>query len=112
MAHPERSLGEFRDGWQAIRHELQAGSAMQINAWSVAGLHCERARTEALRILRATPSVVVASDAHGPYRAPSLRLAVDALKGLAENSPCRLVSALPEALLARGLPVEPPALAA
>lgn len=104
VAHPERSLAASGTGWQTIQKEIQVGSAMQINAWSVAGLHGERARTEALRIMRATRSVAVSSDAHGPHRAPSLRLAVDVLMAHGHRNPRRLVSAIPRALLAEGLP--------
>ena len=39
VAHPERALGRARAGWQALEHELAAGSRLQINAWSVAGLY-------------------------------------------------------------------------
>lgn len=113
VAHPERSLAiGSRAGWHAIEHEIQAGSAMQVNAWSLAGLHGERARSEALRILRATRCVAVSSDAHGPHRAPSLQLAVDALAAIGERSPLRLVSAIPQKLLAEGLRAEPAPLAA
>lgn len=112
VAHPERSLASLSAGWKALEREIRAGSAMQINAWSVAGLHGERTRIEALRVLETTPRVAVASDAHGPHRAPSLRLAVDALTRLGHRNPARLVSAIPGALVAKGLPVEPVALAA
>lgn len=39
VAHPERSLTQSAGGWRAIEHELQAGSAMRLTAWSIAGLH-------------------------------------------------------------------------
>lgn len=112
VAHPERSLTQSAEGWRAIEHELQAGSAMQLTAWSIAGLHGERVRTEALRVIRATHRVVVSSDAHGPHRPPSLRLALDALGALGVPSPQRLVAGTPQALLIRGLPAGPAALAA
>jgi protein-tyrosine phosphatase len=112
VAHPERALAASRAGWHAIEHELRAGSAMQVNAWSVAGLNGARARTEALHVMRATRCVAVSSDAHGPGRAPSLRLAMDALAGLGERNPGRLTSAIPRKLLADGLPAGPVAVAA
>ena len=62
------------------------------------------ARAEALRILRAARRVVISSDAHGPHRAPSLRLAVDALTRLGHKDPQCLASTTPEALLTNGLP--------
>jgi protein-tyrosine phosphatase len=112
VAHPERSLANAQAGWRVIEREVTAGSAMQVNAWSVAGLHGERARMEALRVLRAAARVVVSSDAHGPHRVPSLRLAVDVLTRLGLNNPRRLMSTTPEALLTDGLPGAPAELAA
>ena len=104
VAHPERSLANVQAGWRSIEHEVQVGSAMQVNAWSVAGLHGERARIEALHILRVTRRVVISSDAHGPHRVPSLRLALDVLTRLGHKSPRGLVSAVPAGLLSNGLP--------
>jgi protein-tyrosine phosphatase len=112
VAHPERSLANAQAGWRVVEREIAAGSAMQVNAWSVAGLHGERARMEALRVLRAAARVVVSSDAHGPLRVPSLRLAVDVLTRLGLNNPRRLMSTTPEALLTDGLPRAPAELAA
>jgi protein-tyrosine phosphatase len=112
VAHPERSLANVQAGWRVIEREVAAGSAMQVNAWSVAGLHGERARMEALRILRVARRVVVSSDAHGPHRVPSLRLAFDVLTRLGHDNPVRLMSTTPEALLAKGLTEEPVELAA
>lgn len=104
VAHPERSLANVQAGWRVIEREVALGSAMQVNAWSVAGLHGERARIEALRILRVARRVAVSSDAHGPDRVPSLRLAVDVLTRLGHKNPQRLTSTTPEALLTNGLP--------
>ncbi|MGN6166648.1 MAG: CpsB/CapC family capsule biosynthesis tyrosine phosphatase, partial [Solirubrobacteraceae bacterium] len=100
VAHPERSLANAQSGWRVIEHEVQMGSAMQVNAWSVVGLNGERARIEALRILRVSRYVAVSSDAHGSHRVPSLRLAVDVLTRLGHESPRRLTSTIPQALLA------------
>ena len=102
-AHPERALSSARSGWQIIENEVRAGSALQLNAWSLAGLNGGRARAEALRLLHATRLVAVASDAHGPERPPSLRLALDTLAGLGEHDPQRFVAAVPSLLLERGL---------
>ena len=112
MAHPERAVARLATSWRAVEHELRAGSVMQINAWSLAGLHGEQARSAALRILRLARRVVVASDAHGIQRAPSLRLAVDVLNRLGHPSPARLVSAAPLALLTEGLAASPTSVAA
>jgi hypothetical protein len=63
-------------------------------------------------LLRAAPVAAVASDAHGPERSPSLRLALDTLTGLGLPSPRRFIAEVPQALLQRGLPARPGALAA
>jgi protein-tyrosine phosphatase len=103
VAHPERSLGGLESGWPLLERELRAGSGLQLNAWSLAGLNGERARSNALRLLHAAPRVAIASDAHGPERAPALRLALSALGGLGEADPLGFVSAAPRALLEQGL---------
>jgi protein-tyrosine phosphatase len=103
VAHPERSLGGAPSEWQMLEHEIQAGSAIQLTAWSLAGLHGERVRATAVRLLRATPRVAVASDAHGPERMPSLRLALDALTGLGVHDPRRFIAEVPASLLQLGL---------
>lgn len=112
VAHPERSLGGVERSWLLLERELRAGSALQLNAWSLAGLNGERARSNALRLLHAAPVVAVASDAHGPERAPALRLALGALGGLGEPNPLGFVAAVPRALLEQGLPVRSATLAA
>ena len=107
VAHPERAMvgSEARP---VLEHELAAGSALQLTAWSFAGLYGERVRTVALRLLRSAPRVVIASDAHGGARAPSLRLAVDALVAAGERNCERFVASGPRSLLEDGL-AQPPA---
>jgi protein-tyrosine phosphatase len=112
VAHPERSLGTPHSQWRLLQREIEEGSAIQLTAWSLAGLHGERARANAVRLLRDAPLVAVASDAHGPERVPSLRLALDALTGLGARDPRRLIAEIPQALIQRGLPPRSPALAA
>jgi len=103
VAHPERSLGGASFEWEMLEREIQAGSGIQLTAWSLAGLHGERVRTTAVRLLREAPLVAVASDAHGPERMPSLRLALDALTGLAVHQARRFMADVPATLLERGL---------
>ena len=103
VAHPERALGLGDAWWPAIEHELAAGSALQINAWSVAGLYGERMRSTALALLRRAPLAAVASDAHGGERMPALGLALDALAASGFGHPRRFVDAAPQGLLARGV---------
>jgi protein-tyrosine phosphatase len=112
VAHPERSLGGGQSERQLLEREIRAGSGVQLTAWSLAGLHGERARATAVRLLRAAPVVAVASDAHGPERAPSLRLALDALTGLGVANPRRFIAEVPRALLEGGLQPRSKALAA
>jgi protein-tyrosine phosphatase len=112
VAHPERALGRAELGWPVIEHELAAGSALQVNAWSVAGLYGERVRTVALGLLRRVPRAAVASDAHGAQRMPALRLALDALAGAGVGDPARFVDAVRYGLLERGLAARPDSLAA
>ena len=111
VAHPERALGLAEAGWRALEHELAAGSALQVNAWSVAGLYGERVRTTALGLLRA-PRAAVASDAHGGPRMPALALALEALAAAGVGDAPRFVSAAPYGLLERGLAARPDSLAA
>jgi tyrosine-protein phosphatase YwqE len=111
VAHPERSLVNLHAGWRVLEHELAAGSAIQLNAWSIAGVYGTQVRNHALRLLQLAPRVAVAADAHGPERMPSLQLALTALREMGERSPQRLVTAVPRALLEHG-PQAPVVLAA
>jgi protein-tyrosine phosphatase len=112
VAHPERALRWLERGWPVLEHELAAGSALQVNAWSVAGLYGERVRAIALRLVRTAPQVVIASDAHGGERMPALALGLDALAAAGVPDPERLADAGPRTLLEHGLAVGPRSLAA
>lgn len=112
VAHPERSLAAPQSQWRLLEREISAGAAIQLTAWSLAGLNGERARANAVRLLHAAPLVAVSSDAHGSERAPSLRLALDALTGLGIPNPQRFVAEVPKVLLEQGLPARSPAVAA
>ena len=95
----------------AAKASANRGSALQINAWSAAGLYGERVRATAVALLRRAPKAVVASDAHGGERMPALNMAIDALARAGIPDPTRLVSSEPYALLEHGL-AAPSALAA
>jgi protein-tyrosine phosphatase len=112
VAHPERALDGSDAGWEALEHELAAGSPLQINAWSVAGLYGERARNLALGLLERAPRAVIASDAHGGSRMPALWLALDSLAAAGIPEPIRFVAAAPKALLEHGMPARRDAVAA
>ena len=55
VAHPERAFRWSEAGWETLEHELAVGSALQINAWSVAGLYGEMVRANALWLLCTAP---------------------------------------------------------
>jgi protein-tyrosine phosphatase len=112
VAHPERALRWSDAGWETLEHELAAGSAVQINAWSVAGEYGEMVRATALWLLRTAPRAVIASDAHGGSRMPALGLALDALGAAGMADAERLVDAVPRGLLERGLGIGSDSLAA
>jgi protein-tyrosine phosphatase len=112
VAHPERALRWSDAGWETLEHELSAGSVVQINAWSVAGLYGELVRATALRLLRTAPRAVIASDAHGGPRMPALGMALDALAAARVPDPHQLIDAVPRGLLEQGLAVGSDSLAA
>jgi protein-tyrosine phosphatase len=112
VAHPERAFKDAEAGWRVIEHEIAAGSALQINAWSVAGQYGETVRATALELLQRAPTAVIASDAHGGKRMPALIAALAALTKAGVPDPVALVSSAPRALLEHGLAVAPDALAA
>ena len=81
IAHPERSAVRVdRRASRALRSELAAGSVAQVNAMSLTGRHGEEAHARRARVRGAgASSRIVASDAHGAARPPSLRPAWAAL---------------------------------
>jgi protein-tyrosine phosphatase len=103
VAHPERAMSTGEDGWRIVEHELAAGSALQINAWSVAGIYGERMRSTALKLLNRAARAVIASDAHGSSRMPALEMAIDSLAATGAADPSRFVDAGPRRLLEHGL---------
>ena len=48
IAHPERAAGLLEDGWRLLRQELEAGSRLQVNHWSLTGAHGAAAEEVAL----------------------------------------------------------------
>jgi protein-tyrosine phosphatase len=112
VAHPERAMSTGEAGWRVIEHELAAGSALQINAWSVAGLYGERMRSTAVTLLHRAARAVIASDAHGGPRMPALGTALEALAATGVPDPRRFVDAGPRWLLEHGLAARVDSLAA
>ena len=105
VAHPERAVGAYGPSDPGLRHELERGSLLQVNAWSLAGRHGGEAREIAERLLAAAPRVVVASDAHGGWRLPALDLGVRHARAAGMNADAaeRLVRATPRRLLEKGI---------
>jgi protein-tyrosine phosphatase len=102
VAHPERAAPTPATN-AVLEHELHAGSALQLTAWSFAGLYGEQVRTTALRLARSGPRVVIASDAHGTARMPAMALGVSSLAAAGDPDPRRFAEAVPHALLTGGL---------
>jgi protein-tyrosine phosphatase len=111
IAHPERARGS---AGAVLRYELDRGSLLQVNAWSLVGRHGPEAYEKAHELLRAGKVGLIASDAHGGRRQPALTLGVAACgqAGLGAHDAQRLASAVPHRLLERGLAVSPLAVAA
>lgn len=103
VAHPERAEATVQTT-DVLRHEMTAGSVLQLNCWSLAGLNGDRARQSGLRLLR-SPRVVIASDAHGPHRPPAMALGIDAARSAGYRLPERLAGSGPAGLLAHGLAI-------
>ena len=114
VAHPERALDRDQAGWRALEHELAAGSPLQVNAWSAAGLYGRRVRDIALSLLERAPRAVIASDAHGGERMPALGLALGALAsaGTPQARAMEFISDGPHSLLESGVGADRDALAA
>lgn len=114
VAHPERALGRSEAGWRAVEHELAAGSALQINAWSVGGRYGRRMQEIAMHLLGRAPRAVIASDAHGGHRMPAFGLALTALgeAGVGHADAIRFIADEPRSLLEFGVGAGRGALAA
>lgn len=106
VAHPERAADPDGMRWRALRHELANGSALQVNAWSLAGRHGLEAQTVARRLVREQRAEVIASDAHSVRRAPALLLGRDAatLAEVSRRDADCMIRTNPRRLLERGLP--------
>ena len=107
VAHPERAMKTGPGAHAALEHELAAGSAVQLTAWSFLGRYGRETERHAFRILSTAPRAVIASDAHGGDRLPSLAPAIEALRAAGVPEPERLGGELPRALLERGLALAP-----
>lgn len=113
LAHPERAAGVLDEGMRGLRRELAAGAVLQVNASSLLGRHGGAAREAGAELARRYP-VALASDAHGPWKPPSLTAGVRAALELGVPRPLasRAANSAPRALLRNGLAQPEPALAA
>jgi protein-tyrosine phosphatase len=113
LAHPERAAGVLDDGAPGLCRELAAGAVLQVNASSLLGVHGGAARDAGAEIARRYP-VALASDAHSPWKPPSLTEAIAAAIELGVPAPLahRMANSAPRALLRNGLALPEPALAA
>src|SRR2546423_15230085 len=75
IAHPERARGSAS---RVLRYELERGSLLQVNAWSLVGRHGPEAYEKAHEMLRSGKVGLIASDAPGGRRQPALTIAVAA----------------------------------
>jgi protein-tyrosine phosphatase len=106
LAHPERVAYADTDGLAELRLELDRGSVAQLNAQSLLGEHGADAKRAARAYVAQGLAGLVASDAHGPLRPPSLGAACSALldAGMGPGVAWRLTRDQPGRLLAAGLP--------
>jgi len=111
LAHPERTeqSGQTR---AALHHELAHGTALQLTAGSLTGANGEWVRELAFELLRSAPLALIASDAHGLHRMPALSKAIVSLSAAGVPNPRRFAAEIPRGLLAHGLAIGSPALAA
>jgi protein-tyrosine phosphatase len=111
IAHPERARSSSA---RVLDYEIERGSVLQVNAWSLVGRHGPEAYEKAHGMLRAGKVGLIASDAHGGVRQPALTIGVAACgqAGLTAYDAQRLAASVPHRLLERGLTVPPLAVAA
>jgi tyrosine-protein phosphatase YwqE len=87
-----------------IEHELSAGAMVQLNAWSLLGHHGAEAADLAAEFIQRDDPFVLASDAHGPRRPPSLRRGLEELASLGHPRP-ECATRTPQSLLEHGFSV-------
>jgi protein-tyrosine phosphatase len=110
LAHPERSVPLMAHNGAGVRRELERGSLLQVNAWSLAGGYgAEEERMAAWLVASRTVSAI-ASDAHSDWRGPALTVGLEkASWSLTPHRARMLTDSGPRALLERGVPAFAPA---
>ncbi|QEC47149.1 hypothetical protein FSW04_05795 [Baekduia soli] len=105
LAHPERCPELLARGshGRPVDTLCAQGVRLQVNATSLTGLHGPQAQAAALALVRRGVATVLASDAHGRDRPPSLVAALAVLREAGVEGAERLAGPAPRALLRRGL---------
>ena len=106
LAHPERSGSLMADEAAGLRRQLNHGSVLQVNAWSLAGGFGPAAERTAIWLVGSGVVTALASDAHGGIRSPELSVGLErASWGLTRSRARLLTEASPRALIEHGMPV-------
>ena len=106
LAHPERSPVLMGDNAAALRRELEAGSLLQVNAWSLAGGYGAEAERHALWLVGAGLVTCLASDAHPGWRGAALGVGLEKASWALPRGRARILTdRAPRALLERGAPL-------
>ena len=105
IAHPERAAGLLAGDAGGLRRELEAGSLLQVNHWSLSGGHGAEAEGAALELLNRGLIAALASDAHPGWRRPTLSLGATAAvaAGADARTAAALVSERPARMLREGV---------
>jgi protein-tyrosine phosphatase len=105
IAHPERASGVLERGWPRLTAELDKGSLLQINLWSLTGSHGAAAEQAAIALLRRGLVTVLASDAHPGWRRPTLTVGAAAAEAAGLDAPAArsLITDAPWALIHHGV---------
>lgn len=113
IGHPERSAALLHHEAAGLWRELELGALAQVNASSIVGAHGAAAASEALRLIEGGLATIVASDAHGERRPPSLAAACTRLarSGIGTRGALQATGTTPRAVLAHGIGVRTHALA-
>ena len=105
IAHPERSPGVLEGRGEALAREIQRGSLLQVNQWSLTGGHGAEAEAAGLALLEQGRVAVLASDSHPGWRRPTLSVGAAAARGagLDAGSAALLVTDRPARLVREGM---------
>ena len=105
IAHPERTTGLVEGHCEALGAEIERGSRLQVNQWSLTGGHGAEAHAAGLALLRRGRVAVLASDSHPGWRRPTLSVGDAAAQaaGLDAGSAALLVTDRPASLVRDGI---------